>query len=57
MAQQAMNVVIALKKIVLPITWPSSDDVEKMKEELATLEANFNYISFFTTFKITAVDN
>jgi hypothetical protein len=28
-----------------------------MKEELATLEANFNYISFFTTFKITAVDN
>ena len=38
MAQQAMDVVLALKKIVLPIIHPSSDDVDKMKEELEPLE-------------------
>ena len=38
MAQQAMDVVLALKKIVLPTIHPSSDDVDKMKEELEPLE-------------------
>jgi hypothetical protein len=38
MTQQAMDVVLALKKIVLPIIHPSNDDVAKMKEEMELLE-------------------